>query len=274
MGAYEKARLGWIEEMDAGTAGSAQFTLPPVQSVGQVAARSRCAAATSTCCWSTAPTPATTAGSPPAACCCTTWSPRVRCAPAPPARACTTSALVEADGNGALVRTAAGGRQPRRGGRRVHRHAPPDGRHHPFAAAELRRGRPTWCSTSPSRAGRRGCTCCAAAAIPPARMLGPYLGGAALTRRRAGGGWTRSATPTGASTWATCAPTFATCPWRSNPPALQQIRPHTESTEFDLRWLRCSFRPIRHSEGGAARNRPPPHTLAPTEESTFGSVVA
>ena len=35
MGAYEKARLGWIEEMDAGTTTSAQFTLPPVQLSGK-----------------------------------------------------------------------------------------------------------------------------------------------------------------------------------------------------------------------------------------------
>ncbi|MBW3572293.1 MAG: M6 family metalloprotease domain-containing protein, partial [Gemmatimonadetes bacterium] len=35
MGAYEKQRLGWIDEMDAGTAPSALFTLPPVQWSGK-----------------------------------------------------------------------------------------------------------------------------------------------------------------------------------------------------------------------------------------------
>jgi len=35
MGAYEKQQLGWIDEMDAGTAGNAVFTLPPVQATAR-----------------------------------------------------------------------------------------------------------------------------------------------------------------------------------------------------------------------------------------------
>jgi M6 family metalloprotease-like protein len=35
MGAYEKQQLGWIDEMDAGPTGNASFTLPPVQTSGK-----------------------------------------------------------------------------------------------------------------------------------------------------------------------------------------------------------------------------------------------
>jgi immune inhibitor A len=179
MGAYEKARMGWIEEMDAGTTTSAQFTLPPVQSSGK-SLRVPLRGADEYLLLEYRPNTGYDSGLPAGGVL------LYHVEPARPLRPCATCprlyhiGLVEADANAALVRTAQeGGNRGEAGDVFAGTHFLSD---NTSPSLRLNSGAASNVALNITVAGGQARVhVLRRAAIPTARMLGPYLGGVALT---------------------------------------------------------------------------------------------
>lgn len=179
MGAYEKARLGWIEEMDAGTATSAQFTLSPVQLSGQ-ALRVPLRGGDEYLLLEYRPNTGYDSGLPAGGVL------LYHVEPARPLRPCATCprlyhiGLVEADANGTLVRTAQeGGNRGEAGDVFTGTHFLSD---NTSPSLRLNSGAASNVALNITVAGGQARVhVLRRPAIPTARMLGPYLGGVALT---------------------------------------------------------------------------------------------
>lgn len=179
MGAYEKARLGWIDEMDAGATTSAQFTLPPVQLSGK-SLRVPLRGADEYLLLEYRPNTGYDSGL-------SAGGVLVyHVEPARPLRPCATCprlyhiGLVEADANGGLIRTAQeGGNRGEAGDVFTGTHFLSD---NTTPSLRLNSGAASNVALNIVVAGGQArVQVLRRAAIPTARMLGPYLGGAALT---------------------------------------------------------------------------------------------
>lgn len=179
MGAYEKARLGWIHEMDAGTATSALFTLPPVQQSGK-SLRVPLRGADEYLLLEYRPNTGYDSALPAGGVL------LYHVEPSRPLRPCATCprlyhiGLVEADANGTLVRTAQeGGNRGEAGDVFRSTHFLSD---NTTPSLRLNSGAASNVALNITVAGGQArVQVLRRVIIPSARMLGPYLGGAALT---------------------------------------------------------------------------------------------
>lgn len=179
MGAYEKARLGWIDEMDAGITTSAQFTLPPVQSSGK-SLRVPLRGADEYLLLEYRPNTGYDSALP------TGGVLLYHVEPARPLRPCATCprlyhiGLVEADANNGLVRTSQeGGNRGEAGDVFTGTHFLSD---NTTPSLRLNSGAASNVALNITVAGGQARVhVLRRPVIPTARMLGPYLGGAALT---------------------------------------------------------------------------------------------
>ncbi|HEX6370588.1 MAG TPA: M6 family metalloprotease domain-containing protein [Longimicrobium sp.] len=179
MGAYEKQRLGWIDEMDAGTGTSALFTLPPVQTSGK-SLRVPLRGADEYLLLEYRPNTGYDSGLPAAGVL------MYHVEPGRPLRPCATCpriyrvGLVEADGDSSLVRTATeGGNRGEAGdvftGTRILTDATtPSLRLNSGAASNLALSITVAGGQARVHVLRRP-------AVAQERILGPFLGGAALS---------------------------------------------------------------------------------------------
>jgi immune inhibitor A len=179
MGAYEKARLGWIDEIDAGTTTSAQFTLPPVQASGK-SLRVPLRGADEYLLLEYRPNTGYDSGLPAGGVL------LYHVEPSRPLRPCATCprlyhiGLVEADANAGLVRTAQeGGNRGEAGDVFTGTHFLSD---NTTPSLRLNSGAASNVALNIVVAGGQARVhVLRRPVIPTARMLGPYLGGTALT---------------------------------------------------------------------------------------------
>ncbi|HEU4882999.1 MAG TPA: M6 family metalloprotease domain-containing protein [Longimicrobium sp.] len=179
MGAYEKQQLGWINEMDAGTSDNAVFTLPPVQASGK-SLRVPLRGADEYLLLEYRPNTGYDSGLPAGGVL------MYHVEPGRPLRPCATCprlyriGLVEADGNGALVKTAPeGGNRGEAGDvfqgmRTLTDETAPSLRLNSGAASNL-------AITITVENGQARVQVLRNSLLNPTKMLAPYLGGTALT---------------------------------------------------------------------------------------------
>lgn len=179
MGAYEKQRLGWIDEMDAGVEISSLFTLPPVQSSGK-SLRVPLRGADEYLLLEYRPNTGYDSGLPAGGVL------MYHVEPARALRPCVTCpriyrvGLVEADGNGTLVKTAQeGGNRGEAGdvfqGTRILSDAT-------TPSLRLNSGEPSGVALRITvESGQAQVNVLRRPALATDRLLGPYLGGATLS---------------------------------------------------------------------------------------------